>query len=146
MAALNLIKLCVGADSVEDLRAWIDFRLDEKREAGEKPEHFHTTRMIPKRAHEIVGQGSLYWVIKGRVQCRQRVVDIRPFVDNEGISRCRIVLDPEVVLTHSQPKRPFQGWRYLDPKDAPPDLSKARTGDDTLPADLSKALADIGVL
>ena len=99
--ALNLIKLCVGADSVEDLRAWIDFRLGEMRAAGRKAEHIHTTRMFPK----------------GRVQCRQRIVDIRPIVDSEGISRCQIVLDPEVVLTYTQPKRPFQGWRYFKPED-----------------------------
>lgn len=146
MAALNLIKLCVGADSVEDLRAWIDFRLDEKREAGEIPEHFHTTRMIPKRADEIIGQGSLYWVIKGRVQCRQRIVDIRPFVDDEGISRCRIVLDPQVVLTHSQPKRPFQGWRYYKAEDVPRDLGNDESGIEALPADMRNELADLGLI
>lgn len=146
MAALNLIKLCVGADSVEDLRAWIDFRLDEKREAGELPEHFHTTRMIPKRADEIIGQGSLYWVIKGRVQCRQRIVDIRPFVDNEGISRCRIVLDPQVVLTYSQPKRPFQGWRYYKAEDVPRDLGNDESGIEALPADMRNELADLGLI
>lgn len=146
MAALNLIKLCVGADSVEDLRAWIDFRLDEKREAGEIPEHFHTTRMIPKRADEIIGQGSLYWVIKGRVQCRQRIVDIRPFVDDEGISRCRIVLDPKVVLTHSRPKRPFQGWRYYKAEDVPRDLGNDESGIEALPADMRNELADLGLI
>jgi hypothetical protein len=144
--ALNLIKLCVGADSVEDLRAWIDFRLAEKRAAGETPEHFHTTRMVPKRADDIVGQGSLYWVIKGRVQCRQRIVDIRPFVDGEGISRCRIVLDPNVVLTQSQPKRPFQGWRYYKPEDAPRDLGDGENGIEHLPADMRNELADLGLI
>jgi hypothetical protein len=144
--ALNLIKLCVGADSVEDLRAWIDFRLAEKRAAGLKPEHMHTTRMVPKRADEIIGEGSLYWVIKGRVQCRQRIVDIRPFTDGEGISRCHIVLDPEVVLTHSQPKRPFQGWRYLKPEDAPADLGQGGDGIETLPAEMRNELADLGLI
>ncbi|MCI5077006.1 DUF1489 family protein [Oricola sp.] len=144
--ALNLIKLCVGADSVEDLRAWIDFRLAEKREAGERAEHWHTTRMIPKRADEIVGEGSLYWVIKGRVQCRQRIVDIRPFVDGEGVSRCRIVLDPDVVLTRSQPKRPFQGWRYLKPEDAPADMRDGDEGLEALPVDMRNELADLGLI
>lgn len=143
---LNLIKLCVGADSVDDLRAWIDFRRAEKLEAGESPEHVHTTRMIPKRAEEIVGEGSLYWVIKGRVQCRQRILDIRPFVDNEGVSRCRIVLDPEVVLTRSQPKRPFQGWRYYKPEDAPADLGGGQDGIEALPAEMRNELADLGLI
>ncbi len=144
--ALNLIKLCVGADSVEDLRAWIDFRRDEMRAAGRKAEHIHTTRMFPKRADEIVGEGSLYWVIKGRVQCRQRIVDIRPIVDGEGISRCQIVLDPEVVLTQSQPKRPFQGWRYFKPEDAPSDLGRGMSGIEALPADMRNELADLGLI
>lgn len=143
---LNLIKLCVGADSVDDLRAWIDYRLAEKRAAGQAPESMHTTRMTPKRADEIIGKGSLYWVIKGRVLCRQRITDIRPFVDDEGISRCRIVLDPEIVLTHSQPKRPFQGWRYLKAEDAPADLGDGRDGIAALPADMRNELADLGLI
>lgn len=143
--ALNLIKLCVGADSVEDLRAWIDYRLAEKRAAGETPEHVHTTRMFPKRAGEIAGQGSLYWVIKGRVQCRQRIVDIRPTVDEEGVSRCQIVLDPEVVLTRNQPKRPFQGWRYYDSAAAPTDLAGG-SSDDALPPEMRDELAELGLI
>ena len=143
--ALNLIKLCVGADSVEDLREWIDFRMAEKRATGEPSEHIHTTRMYPKQADEIVGEGSLYWVIKGRVQCRQRIVDIRPTVDGEGISRCQIVLDPQVVLTQTQPKRPFQGWRYLKPQDAPADL-RGGDGADALPAAMRSELAELGLI
>jgi len=144
--ALNLIKLCVGADSVDDLRAWIDFRLAEKRAAGEPAESIHTTRMVPKRGDEIIGEGSLYWVIKGRVQCRQRITDIRPFVDGEGISRCRIVLDPEVVLTRPQPKRPFQGWRYYKAEDVPADINGDDEGMETLPADMRNELADLGLI
>ena len=94
--ALNLIKLCVGCDSVEDLEEWIAFRLDQRRRAGEPVEHFHTTRMVPTRAAELVDGGSLYWVIKGSVQCRQRLLEVRPFVDSEGISRCHLMLEPVV--------------------------------------------------
>lgn len=144
--ALNLIKLCVGADSVEDLREWIDFRMAEKNAAGEEPEHIHTTRMFPKKADEIAGEGSLYWVIKGRVQCRQRIVDIRPVVDGEGISRCQIVLDPVVVLTQSQPKRPFQGWRYYPAEDAPVDLGSGRDGVESMPAGMRNELAELGLI
>ena len=71
--ALNLLKLCVGAESVEDLEDWIARRLDEKRRLGQPVEHFHTTRMVPKRVDELVDGGSLYWVVKGSVQCRQRL-------------------------------------------------------------------------
>lgn len=144
--ALNLIKLCVGADSVDDLKGWIDFRLGQMKAAGKTPEQFHTTRMTPKRADEIIGEGSLYWVIKGRVQCRQRILDIRPFVDGEGVSRCNIILDPEIVLTRSQPKRPFQGWRYYKPDDVPADIGSSDGDFDALPSDMRNELADLGLI
>jgi hypothetical protein len=123
--SLNLIKLCVGCDSVEDLEEWIAFRLDERRRAGEPVEQYHTTRMVPTRATEITDGGSLYWVVKGNVQCRQLITDIRPFTDDEGIGRCHLILDPQVVRTDWQPRRAFQGWRYLKPSDAPLDLGQA---------------------
>lgn len=143
---LNLIKLCVGCDSVEDLEDWIAHRLDERRRAGHPPEHWHTTRMVPTRAVELTGGGSLYWVIKASVQCRQRIVEVRPFVDGEGISRCHLVLDPEVVRTAWQPRRAFQGWRYLKPDDAPVDLTRNRAGEIDMPAKLKRELAELGLL
>jgi hypothetical protein len=146
LMALNILKLCVGCDSVEDLEEWIGFRLEEKRRAGEKPEHFHTTRMVPKRVDEITSGGSLYWVIKGNVQCRQRITEIRPFTDKDGIGRCHLVLEPKVVRTDWQPRRAFQGWRYLKPEDAPRDLGAARAGMRDLPPELRRDLADLGLL
>lgn len=143
--ALNLVKLCVGCDSVEDLEEWIGFRLAEKARAGQPAEHFHTTRMVPKRDGQLLDGGSLYWVIKGSVQCRQRLVEIRPFTDAEGISRCHLVLDPQVVRTDWQPRRAFQGWRYLELKDAPRDLD-ARSGMAELPAPLRRELAELGLI
>lgn len=143
---LHLVKLCVGCDSIEDLEGWIALRLREKKRAGEKPEHWHTTRMVPKRAEELLDGGSLYWVIRGNVQVRQRLTDIRPFIDAEGIQRCRLVLDPETVPTEWQPRRAFQGWRYLKPEDGPRDLGRARAGMRELPPELRRDLADLGLL
>lgn len=143
---LHLIKLCVGADSIEDLEEWIEFRLREKRLAGEKEEQFHTTRMVPKRVSELTAGGSLYWVIKGKAQCRQRLLEVRPFTDNEGVSRCHLVLEPKVVATEWQPRRAFQGWRYLKAEDAPADLSVCSEGWQALPPDLRGELADLGLL
>jgi len=142
---LHLIKLCVGCDSIEDLEEWIEFRLREKKLAGEPEEQFHTTRMVPKRVEELTDGGSLYWVIKGSVQCRQRVLEVRPFTDGEGISRCHLVLEPVVVRTEWQPRRAFQGWRYLEAKDAPADL---RQDSDVaaLPPNLRRDLAELGLL
>jgi hypothetical protein len=142
--ALNILKLCVGCDSIEDLEEWIEFRLDEKRRAGQPAEQTHTTRMVPKRTTELEG-GSLYWVIKGSVQCRQRLLGIRPFTDGEGISRCHLVLEPQVVRTDWQPRRAFQGWRYLTAKDAPRDLP-AGADVAALPPNLRRDLAELGLL
>ena len=142
---LHLLKLCVGAESVEDLEAWIDQRQRRTLVAGQPAEHAHTTRMVPKRVEELLAGGSLYWVIKGGVQCRQRLADIRPFVDGDGISRCHLVFEREVVRTAWQPRRPFQGWHYLTPEDAPADL-RAGEGTVDLPAPLRRELAELGLL
>lgn len=144
--ALNLIKLCVGCDSVEDLEEWIVERLDDKLRAGEPVEQYHTTRMVPTRVAEIIDGGSLYWVIKGSVQCRQLITEIRPFTDQEGIGRCHLVLDPVVVRTEWQPRRAFQGWRYLKLSDAPADLGKGRVGWAEMPSKLRQELAELGLL
>jgi hypothetical protein len=143
--ALHLIKLCVGCESVEDLEDWIALKLDEKRKAGLAAEHFHTTRMVPKRVDELLDGGSLYWIVKGGVQCRQRLIEIRPFTDAEGVGRCRLVFEPEVVRTEWQPRRPFQGWRYLGEADAPKDLAAAGT-EEELPLNLRRELTELGLL
>ena len=143
---LHLIKLCVGCDSIEDLQDWVGIRLREMRRAGEKPEHRHTTRMIPKRAAELLDGGSLYWVIRGNVQVRQRLIDVRPFRDGDGIERCHLVMEPVLTATEWQPRRAFQGWRYLLQKDAPRDLGPERAALRELPAELRRELADLGLL
>ena len=143
---LHLLKLCVGCDAVEDLEDWIEFRLGEMRRAGEKPEHRHTTRMIPTRKAELLDGGSLYWVIRGNVQVRQRLLDVRPFRDADGIQRCHLVLEAAVTSTEWQPRRAFQGWRYLKPDDAPRDLGTDRAALRELPPNLRRELADLGLL
>ncbi|MEF2073257.1 DUF1489 family protein [Consotaella aegiceratis] len=143
---LHMIKLCVGADSVEDLGSWIDERRRLAEAQGEAFEQRHQTRMFPKRADEIVNGGSLYWVIKGQVQVRQKILALRPVVDAEGISRCHIVLDPRLVATRWQPRRAFQGWRYLDAADAPPDAGEGEEGMMSLPVHLRRELSDLGLL
>jgi len=143
---LHLIKLCVGADSVRDLQDWIKQRLKDKRRRGEKPEHIHRTRMVPKRAVELTAGGSLYWVIRGEVACRQRIRDIRPYRDKDGIGRCGLVLDPKVVLVAPRPFRAFQGWRYLQEADAPRDLDKVAPGAAAMPEKLRRELRELGLM
>jgi hypothetical protein len=143
---LHLIKLCVGAESVQDLKDWIKEKLKAKRKAGEKPEHIHRTRMVPKRAEELTDGGSLYWVIRGEVMCRQRIRAIRPFRDKDGIGRCGVVLDPKPVLVEPRPYRAFQGWRYLAVKDAPRDLDKVVKGAAAMPETLRRELRELGLM
>lgn len=144
-APLHLIKLCVGAQSVEDLTGWIAQRLDEQAAHGLPVEQIHTTRMTPSRVDELIHGGSLYWVIKGEVLCRQRLLAIRPFVDADAIRRCHLVLDPHVVRVAPRPSRPFQGWRYLPASDAPADLDALGTAQG-LPEALQKELRALGLL
>jgi hypothetical protein len=142
---LHLVKMCVGIDSVATLGARIERNLADKRSRGLVPEQIHTTRMRPKREAELLDGGSLYWVIKGAVQARQGLVALRPIVDHDGIGRCQIVLDPVIVPTETQPRRPFQGWRYLTAADAPADL--AATGQAAgLPMELARELKELGLL
>ena len=139
---VNLVKLCVGVDSVADLRAWHEANPPSRADGC----RFHTTRMWPKREAGILDGGSLYWVIKGVIQCRQRITALEEAIGHDGIRRCKIVLDPEIVLTHGAPRRAFQAWRYLEVGDTPPDLRRAREGDDDLPPALLQELAEIGVI
>jgi hypothetical protein len=139
--ALHLVKLCVGAERVEDLALW------QSTAEAKGPDGLpcHITRMWPKRADEVLAGGSLYWVFKGALLARQRILRLDEVVGRDGIARCAIVLDPAIVRVAAVPKRPFQGWRYLKASEAPPDLPKARGGDDRLPPTLEAALAELGL-
>ena len=106
----------------------------------------HVTRMWPKRGEELLAGGSIYWIIKGAILCRQKLIRLDEAIGSDGIRRCAIVTDPELIAVAATPKRAFQGWRYLQPNDAPSDLAQARPNDDRLPAEMQAALAAIGIL
>lgn len=142
---MHLIKLCVGIDSVEELAAWQVMRLEKMRKVGVEPELVHRTRQMPRQREAVLQGGSLYWVIKGFVRARQQIVALREEVDAEGRALCGIVFGHDLIATRPQPRRPFQGWRYLDPKEAPRDLPKGRAKDDPLPPKLAQALAELGL-
>ena len=144
--ALHLLKLCVGCDSIRDLEEWIEENRLHHRRMGRDYEQTHTTRMVPKRADAIVDGGSLYWVIKGQMACRQRLLAIRPFTDGEGIGRCHLVLEPVVTAVEPRPCRPFQAWRYLAHKDAPRDLGRSSGDLAVMPETLRRELVDLGLL
>lgn len=144
MPSLHLVKLCVGAESIEDLADWQAGRSRAALARGDDPRPVHVTRMWPRRGDELLAGGSLYWVIKGLVLVRQGIAGLEPRTGDDGIRRCALRLNPELVRTAPQPRRPFQGWRYLPPEDAPRDLAcEERRG---LSPKLMAELAEIGVL
>jgi len=143
---LHLIKLCVGVDSVEELARWQAGRIAAlKKQKRAKIELVHVTRHRPKRASELLDGGSLYWVIRGQIAARQKLVDIREVRSKDGPPRCGLVYDIALVPTSRRAHRPFQGWRYLDAKDAPPDTRAVKRGNG-LPEALCAELADLGLL
>jgi hypothetical protein len=136
---VHLIKLCVGIAEVEELAAWQARRLKQSKRV------WHVTRMVPTRAAELVDGGSIYWVIRGTILVRQRIEAVERYTDEEGIGRCKLVFDPELVPVRPVPRRAFQGWRYLSEADAPPDLPPSPAGDE-LPPKLRAELAALGLL
>jgi hypothetical protein len=144
--ALHLIKLCVGCDSIQDLEEWIEENRILNRRLRRVYEQTHTTRMVPKRAGEIVEGGSLFWVIRGQIACRQRLMEIRPFTDSDGIGRCHLVLEPVVTPVEPRPFRPFQGWRYMEAMDAPRDLGLGTQDIRQMPEALRRELAELGLI
>jgi hypothetical protein len=131
---LHLLKLCVGCDSVEDLAQW-----QRNRSPVE-----HWTRNHPKRGAEIIAGGSLYWIIKGQVRVRQRIMKLDRREREDGVW-CALVLGRRLTRVRPRLRRPFQGWRYLESEDAPPDLVKGQHSDE-LPEKLASELRALGLL
>ena len=139
--SIHLIKLSVGSETVEDMIAWQATRRAQTDDGLPR----HITRMWPKREDEVLNGGSIYWVIKGVILCRQPVLRLDEYLGADGIRRCAIVCKPGLIRVEATPKRAFQGWRYLPVTDAPRDLPEGRQNEDPLPPELSQALAAIGV-
>ncbi len=137
--ALHLIKLCVGVESVAELR-----RLTLLRAQKSTGVHAHITRMRPSRAAELLAGGSLYWVIRGQISARQKLIGLEDFNDSDGVKRCALQLDDEIVAVRPRPCRAFQGWRYLKTEEAPPDLDDGAAA--ALPEALRRDLSDLGLL
>jgi hypothetical protein len=136
---VHLIKLCVGVSDIEELAEW------QERRRKQHACVYHVTRMVPTRAAELVDGGSIYWVIRGAILVRQRIEAIERYTDGEGVGRCKLIFDHELVPVRPVPRRAFQGWRYLDPADAPADVPASPAGDE-LPPKLRAELAALGLL
>ena len=138
-APLNLMKLCVGAAAPEELEAW------QQQHYGNAPA-MHVTRMWPKREEELLDGGSLYWVFKGVMLARQKLIGLEERIGEDGIRRCALMLDRDLIRVAAVPRRPFQGWRYLKGTEAPVDLPRGAADDSPLPADMAARLAEMGLL
>ena len=137
--ALNLVKLCVGVSELSQMEQW----LEDVKKGRETLDH--VTRMFPRRKEEILPRGSLYWVIRGMILCRQPIADLEPVTGADGIERCRIVFKPKIIPVRPVPRRAFQGWRYLEEADAPVDLGKGGTASG-ISEKMRRELAELGLL
>jgi hypothetical protein len=142
---LHLVKLCVGVSSIEELADWQKQRLAAMKKAGERAQLSHATFQTPKRQAELKG-GSLYWVIKGLIAVRQPLAGFEEGAKRDGSRACLILLDRKLVPVRPMPRRAFQGWRYLDAADAPPDLADGAKGIAELPPKMRRELAELGLL
>jgi hypothetical protein len=143
---VHLIKLCVGCDTVEELAIWQAERLKRLKRARKMPELCHRTLQMPRRREEVLDGGSLYWVIRGFVLVRQRVLDLRPDAKDDGTACCGIVLDKELVATRAHPRRAFQGWRYLEVADAPKDAGVVDAAVEDMPRGMRDELRELRLI
>jgi hypothetical protein len=144
---IHLVKLAVGCESVKELKLRVTERVQTAKKRGLPLRHIHITRMTPKRADELLAGGSLYWVIRGEIAAREKIIAIEPFRDRDGIGRCRLVMQPKVVAVLPRPMRAFQGWRYFTEDAAPPDLGRAAAASvASMPEPMRRELRDLGLL
>jgi len=143
---VHLIKLSVGVDDVDHLARIQAKRLADARRQGAAPELKHVTRHMPRRVDDVLDGGSIYWVIKGFIRARQRIVGLRRVNRDDGTPACALVLDPTLVRTERRSFRPFQGWRYLALERAPKDAPGGRRAEDEVPEKMAAELRQLGLL
>ena len=141
--AMHLQKLSVGSVSIESLQDWQNTMVARRKARGLLACHEHVTRMFPKQKEALLDGGSIYWVIKGQILCRNKIIGLEETRNGQGLKACAILMDPTLIPVQPAPRRAFQGWRYLKPEDAPADLVGINGGDD-LPRELITKLVNIG--
>ena len=142
---MHMIKLCVGVSTLEELESYRAERAHWWGADYGEHVHVHRTRTMPKRAAEMEGAGSIYWVISGVIRARQPILRLAPAVDEQGLACCDIIMAPDMVRVVPRPRQPFQGWRYLEPGDAPADLGAAGFAEDG-GAELALELSRLGLI
>jgi hypothetical protein len=141
---IHLQKLSVGSKSIETLANWQTGVVERRVAQGLSAHHEHVTRMFPKQKDALLSGGSIYWVIKGMVLCRNPIADLQEVVRRDGVKACAILMEPTLIPVVPVPRRAFQGWRYLKPEDAPQDLGEALGDSDELPPKLMRKLVELG--
>jgi hypothetical protein len=138
---LHLVKMAVGIGDIEHLR---QVRAERTAQRGWSAVY---TRNHPRRVEAVLDGGSIYWVIKGQIRVRQRILGFHAERDDNGRAYCLIEVDPMLVPTLPRPFRPFQGWRYLPPADAPKDAPGGPGGDfAALPDHMLMELRELGLI
>ncbi|MBH68207.1 MAG: lysophospholipase [Rhodospirillaceae bacterium] len=143
---VNLVKLCVGIDTVDELMRVQASRREQQVKRGGERLNIHITRNRPKRAAEIIQNGSLFWVMRRQIRARQLILRIEEVNDAEGRKRCGLILDSSIIRTEPKPCRPFQGWRYMELADSPPDLSLTAQSRVEMPIEMQEELRALGLL
>jgi hypothetical protein len=138
---IHLIKLAVGVRDVAHLAA-----LQAARSETDPPLR-HRTRNSPKRAEELRAGGSIYWVIGGVILVRQNLLDVIEDRWDDGTRCAGLVLDPVLVRVQARAVKAFQGWRYLEPADAPADITAdSGTSGADIPEEMRRALAALALI
>lgn len=143
---VHLVKIAVGAESVEDIAEFQKQRRAKLKAERGKPILVHKTRNMPKRESEIVKAGSIYWIIKGFIRVRQRILGFEKRADKEGRPYCEIRLDPKLVRTVPLAHKPIQGWRYMEADVVPADLTGKAAKADEMPPEMMMQLRELGLL
>lgn len=143
---VHLVKIAVGIESIEHLKDVQADRLRRAREADPDGRLQHLTRNTPRRADEVLDGGSIYWIVKGYIRARQRIVGFGEGLGRSGRPRCAILLDPELVRTELVPHKPIQGWRYMEDEAAPDDLTEGERTETSLPDEMAAELRALGLL
>ncbi len=145
--SLHLLKLCVGADSLDQVKRWQDRRGIRRPDLAHGGKIVvHVTRNMPRRAAAVLDGGSLYWVVRGRIACRNPIVALEEIEGEDGKRRCAIVLAAGPVPVVPRRHRPFQGWRYFAAEAAPPDVEFLQGDTDGMPADMAAELRELGLI
>ena len=143
---VHLIKLCVGIETPEHLERVQAARISDIAARTGRRVAWHVTRRTPRRAAELLDGGSLYWVMRGQIWARQTITGVQAVADDSGRRACRIDLDPTIVRVIARPRKAFQGWRYLEPANAPPDQAGRPDDSPEMPDWMVAELSELGLL